>query len=207
MTSANQAGPKSGHIRPCSFKGHHFLLGLRRHASVSCAQNNCCSSEEVSWWQTINGLVVSWLQHRKLRPSNLAEDQQSRADLKWKSLNSDLSSGSYPQRRLEHFYSFKILGSSFYFTSFSKPFSNQPMVIITMPQNQVSVWRKFVTGTWCLISVLKKAFSCSSTLFMCSHATGSSGHRAEKEQPTTVFDLACDSAALIWKCLKLFWWI
>lgn len=52
-------------------------MQLRRCASVSCARNNCCSSEEENWSRTINVLVVPRPQHRKLRPSNLAEDQQS----------------------------------------------------------------------------------------------------------------------------------
>lgn len=77
--------------RPLSFKGHPFLLQLRRCASVSCAQNNFCFSVEESRSCTINALVVTWPQHRKLRPSNLAEHQQSGAHWKWKSVNSAFS--------------------------------------------------------------------------------------------------------------------
>lgn len=100
MTSANQAGPKSSATLDLAhWKGRHFLLRPRRRASVSCARNNRCSSEEASWSRTINDLFCLDCSVEKWGPAfNLAEDQQSGAGLK--SLNSDLSAGKHPQRAL-----------------------------------------------------------------------------------------------------------
>lgn len=79
VTSAHQVGPKSRNIGPRPSKGRCFLWRPRHRASVSCARNNCCSSEEASRLTDNKWLVLSQLRHRILRPSNLTEDQQNRA--------------------------------------------------------------------------------------------------------------------------------
>lgn len=65
------------------FKGQQCAAGTLCHSSM--CSNNCCSSEELDPWQTINALLWGRPQHWKLKPGNLAKDlQPSEAGLKRK---------------------------------------------------------------------------------------------------------------------------